>query len=302
MAYSPAHDRIVEAPRPRRPARWGSRTRDRWLEGLMRFGQLARAFVFLIPAAFALRMGVSSSGDAIDQREAIATLADQPLGNLLLFAVAVGLAGYSLWGMYRAVLDPLKRGRSLGGVLTRLGYLTSGLAYAALLWFAVQIMLGAPHQDHSTQDWTARALHRPFGAWIVIAIGIAWIAGGGVVQLWLALRASFMRDLDLSRMGPGEEVWARHLGRIGLAARAIVFIVIGISLVTAGLHVNPEESKDLGDAMLDLLNQPFGRPMLIVVACGLVAFGVFSILCVRWARVRADRTPTVVPLPVTHYS
>ncbi|HET9328301.1 MAG TPA: DUF1206 domain-containing protein [Candidatus Eisenbacteria bacterium] len=301
MAYSPAQGRDLQLGR-NHGASGFRRARDRWLEGLMRFGQLARAFVFLIPAAFALRIAVSSKGDAIDQKEAIETLGNQPLGNVLVVIVAVGLAGYALWGLYRALLDPLKRGWSLAGVFTRLGYLTSGLAYGALLWFAVQIMLGTPHDERSTQEWTAGALARPFGSWIVIVIGLAWIAFAGLVQLWMALRASFMRDLDLSRMGPGEHVWARHLGRIGIASRAIVFILIGISLVMAGLRIDPEESRDLGGAFLKLLNEPFGRPALIAVASGLIAFGVYSILCVRWARVRPDEPPSAVPLPMTRYS
>jgi hypothetical protein len=276
-----------------------SRARDRWLEGLMRFGQLARGFVFLIPAAFALRIAISKRGDIVDQKEAIAKVAHQPLGHVLLFVLAAGLAGYAVWGLYRAFLDPLKRGWSLGGVLTRLGYLGSGLAYAALLWFSIQLMLGAPNHEGSTQEWTATALAHPLGAWVVIISGMVWIIGAGLAPLWMALRASFMRDLDLSRMGPTEHDWARHLGRIGLASRAIVFILIGVSLVGAGLHLDPQESRDLGGAMLKLMNEPFGRPLLIAVASGLIAFGAFAILCVRWARVRPDDQPFVVPFTMS---
>jgi hypothetical protein len=105
-----------------------------------------------------LRIAVIKSGDIVDQKEAIARVASQPLGHVLVIVVAIGLAGYSLWGLDRAFLDPLKRGWSLGGIFTRLGYLSSGLAYAALLWFAVQIMMGASHHERSTQEWTAAAL------------------------------------------------------------------------------------------------------------------------------------------------
>ena len=74
----------------------------------------------------------------------------------------------------------------------------------------------------------------------MIVVGLVWIAVGGLVPLWMALQTSFMRDLDLSRMGPLEHVWAGHLGRIGLASRAVVFIVIGVSLVGAGLPLDRE--------------------------------------------------------------
>jgi hypothetical protein len=50
--------------------------------------------------------------------------------------------------------------------------------------------------------------------------------------------------------------------------------------------------------MLKLMNEPFGRPLLIAVASGLIAFGAFAILCVRWARVRPEVKPFVVPFPM----
>jgi Domain of Unknown Function (DUF1206) len=269
--------------------RW--RARDRWLEGLMRFGQLARGFVYLIPGAYALRLAIGSSGAGIGQKRAIATLEHQPLGGVLVVLLAVGLAGYSLWGFHRAIFDPLGRGRSVGGWLTRLGYLGSGIAYAGLLWFTIQLVLGAPSSDDSTSRWIARALTHRHGSWAVIGVGLVWIGGAALAQLWMALRGTFMRDLDLVRMGPREHAWARQLGRIGLASRAIVFLVIGVSIVGAGLHLDPGESQELGGALLHLLREPFGRPLLTTVASGLIVFGVYSILCARWARLRAAVRP-----------
>jgi hypothetical protein len=297
MAISRVHDRPFLAPGlvPSSLDRW--RARDRWIEGWMRFGQLARAFVYLIPGALALRLAIDSQGASVSQTKAIAALGRQPLGNVLIFVLAVGLAGYALWGFYRALLDPLERGRSVGGLLIRLGYLISGLAYASFLWFALRLMTGDRPDDAATQAWIGRALSHRFGSWAVVAVGAGWILAGGLLQLWMALRTGFLRELDLSRTGPAEHALARHLGRIGLAARAIVFALIGFSIVGAGLHLDPKESQDLGGALWKLLQGPYGRPLLIVVASGLIAFGAYSILCVRWARLRAVDPSARVAVP-----
>jgi hypothetical protein len=61
--------------------------------------------------------------------------------------------------------------------------------------------------------------------------------------------------------------------------------------VGAGFHLDPQESEDLGGALLRLLREPFGRPLLTLVASGLITFGVYSILCARWARLRAAVRP-----------
>src|SRR6185369_912778 len=108
----------------------GRRASYRWLEGLMRFGQLARGLVYLIPGAFALHLALEPRRVAITQKRAIELVGDQPFGRVVL---VVGLAGYALWGLYRAFFDPLGRGRSASGIFTRLGYLTSGLAYLGFL-------------------------------------------------------------------------------------------------------------------------------------------------------------------------
>ncbi|TMQ71892.1 MAG: DUF1206 domain-containing protein, partial [Candidatus Eisenbacteria bacterium] len=249
MAFSRTHSDFfaTAVASPRSVRDW--RARDRLLEGWMRFGQLARGLVYLIPGAFALRLAIDRRDVEISQNRAITIIAHQP-------------------GWVRALFDPLGRGRSVSGILTRLAYLVSGLAYAGLLWFSVQLILGSHPDEQPTRHFATAALRHPHGAWLVIAVGACWIIGGGIAQITTAVRAGFMRDLDLGRMGAREHHWARHLGRVGLAARAVVFAVIGVTLVGAGLHLDPAETRDLGGALMKLLQQPFGRPLLTLVALG----------------------------------
>ena len=38
--------------------------------------------------------------------------------------------------------------------------------------------------------------------------------------------------------------------------------------------------------LLQLLEHPYGRILLGILSIGLIAFGLFSVLCARWMRVR----------------
>jgi hypothetical protein len=74
------------------------------------------------------------------------------------------------------------------------------------------------------------------------------------------------------------------LGRYGMAARGVTFLVIGYFLIQAGIYRTASLAHGLGGAFVFLLNQPYGRLLLTVVALGFVALGVHSIACARWIR------------------
>ena len=76
------------------------------------------------------------------------------------------------------------------------------------------------------------------------------------------------------------------MGRVGIVTRAIVFVIIGIYLVGTAIQANPNHVAGMDGALLGLLRQPFGRPLLAVAGLGLIVFGVFSAMCARWLRIR----------------
>jgi hypothetical protein len=253
---------------------------------LMRFGYIVRGLIYLLPGALALQLalGTHGEGGAITPTGALAMIGDQPLGRLLLIPVAAGLAGYSLWGVVRAILDPLRRGNSAKGIGKRLGYALSALAFAGLFAATLRFIVGSMSHIPEDRDWTAELLAHPAGAWIIGIIGLCWIAGAGIGEIVLGWTGNFEKDLRKERMTSTERWWAVRLGRVGITARAVVFTIIGILIVAAALHINPQESSGMDAALLELSNQPFGRVLLASVALGLITFGTFSIMCARWMR------------------
>ena len=261
-------------------------TRGPWIRGLFRAGYIARALVYLVPGVLALRLVIGTHGAMITQTGTIGVIGRQPQGRLLLLPVAAGLAGYALWGMARAVLDPLRKGRSIQGILERLGFAMSGLAYAGLLAATVRFLVSAPHAAKG-RDWAAELLSKPSGEWLLGIVGLCWIAGAGILQIVEGWRGTFKDDLALERMGSGERRWATRLGHVGIVARGVMFSIVGMLLVAAALHANPHKESGLDGALLELTRQPFGRILLAALALGLVVFGAFSVMCARWMRMGA---------------
>jgi len=257
-----------------------------WIERLARFGTIVRGIVYFVPGVLALRLALGTHGSATTQTGAIEMIGHQPFGRALLGAVAVGLAGYSLWGVIRVLLDPLHKGHSPRGLAKRFGFATSALAYASLFVATLRYLLGAMGHMAKPYDWTAGLLARPFGAWLVGIVGVCWIAGAGIGEIAKGWRGSFAEDLDLELRSRTERRWAMRLGRVGIVARGVVFAVIGILMVGIATHSNPDHAYGMDRALLTLARQPFGRFLLAAAGLGLVTFGVYSAMCARWMRMR----------------
>ena len=258
----------------------------RWLEPIARFGFIVRGIIYALPGVLALQLALGMHGAAITQTGAIDVIAHQSFGRGLLVAIAIGLAGYALWGVIRTIFDPLHRGHSPAGLAKRFGYAMSAFAYASLFVATLRYLTGALQHVAAPRDWTAPLLANPWGAWLLGIIGVCWIAGAGVAEIARGWRGRFAEDLDLERMGGAERHWAMRLGRAGIVARGFVFTIIGILLVAAALHATPDQGFGMDGALLALARQPYGRILLAAAGLGLVAFGAFSVMCARWMRMR----------------
>jgi hypothetical protein len=254
-----------------------------WIERLGRLGYAAKGIVYLGVGVLAAEAAVGAGGVATGSRGAMRHVRRLPFGDVLLIAVAVGLAGYALWRLVQAVRDTEGKGTSPGGLIVRLGYVISGAIYGVLAWTAVKLARGLRTRGDEavSREHTAWLLSFPHGPWLVCAAG-AVVIGLGVAQLVVAARASFLANLgSLSAQARG---WATWLGRVGYLARGVVLFLIGGFLITAGIHANPSDARGIGGALHEIARQPEGRYLFGAVAVGLAAYGVFMLVLARYRR------------------
>jgi hypothetical protein len=74
------------------------------------------------------------------------------------------------------------------------------------------------------------------------------------------------------------------LGVAGYLARAVVFGVLGVLVVVAGFRDEASRARGLDAALKTLAGQPYGTALLLAVAAGLAAFGVYELITARHAR------------------
>jgi hypothetical protein len=152
------------------------------------------------------------------------------------------------------------------------------------VFFAIKILVGSGGAaGDSTKTSIASILTHPGGGPVTIIIGLVAIVVG-LGQFLEAYRATFQEDLKGAEMSPSERANVIRLGRFGMFARGVIFLVIGWFLVQAGIHHDASQVQGFGGAFQFLLGQPFGRVVLGVVALGFVALGIHSFACARWIR------------------
>lgn len=250
-----------------------------WIKTSARAGYVAKGVVYGVVGLIALRAAFGGRSEAAGTREALEFVESGPFGNLLVGSVAVGLAGYVVWRLVQAILNPEGKGdeskaKELG---MRLFYLASAAIYAALTWHAVQMLLDTGGGSSSTQARVADIMAFPGGRWIVGAFGAGMIARG-VKQGMKAYTQSFMKRVSSFELGPRRRKGVVAISRVGLTARGLVFVVIGGLFLRAAVQYNASEARGTDGALQLLADQPW---LLGGVGVGMLCYAVY-----QWAKAR----------------
>ena len=116
----------------------------------------------------------------------------------------------------------------------------------------------------------------------MLALAAIVLIVAGLNQLRKAGKCSFLDNLD----DRAREPLVKWLGRIGYAARGVIFLTVGFLIGKAALDGQPQQAGGMEQA-LDF----FSGPILYAVCLGLLLFGIFSIIEALFRRIH--RPPPV---------
>jgi Domain of Unknown Function (DUF1206) len=253
-----------------------------------RAGYVARGVLYMYMGYAAVRIALTSASQPADQQASLVVVAGLPLGRFILVAGIVAIVAYSAWGFIRAIYDPLHRGRDPQGIATRLGFAWSGLSYLILAFFAFGLLTNhAASQADGMQQMAGKLLSAPGGSLLTQAAGLIGLAAG-FGQFFEAYRASFKKDEKRSRMSEAEKKVTDALGRFGFVARGVVFALMGWFIFLAGSQHNSGKATGFTGIFTFILAQPYGRPLLSLVALGIIALGLHSVVLARYIRLPGD--------------
>jgi hypothetical protein len=257
------------------------------LQLLARWGYAARGSVYLLVGGLAIVAGIDS-GKAPGSKDALKLLLNQPLGSVWVAGIAAGLLLFAFWRILQALLNADHLSNDWKGAIRRLGYGFSAAVYVSLAGAAVSLVsgrsVGSTDAEISAKDWTAEVLALPFGQGLVGGLGgIMFAVGLGLMAkaVWGQVDRRLMLDRHIRR-------WVIPFGRIGFAARGVVFAVAGAFLTFSAIDANPGEVRGLAGSLRALQDQSYGWAILGLVAMGLVAFGLFEFVEAYYRQISTD--------------
>jgi hypothetical protein len=235
--------------------------------------------------AVQLAWGVGGSAEQADQGGALATLAQQPFGTVLLWVVAVGMVALAAWQAaealrWRGGLSASGDARKKAAVKV-VKSVAKTIVYAALAVLAVRTATGGGQSGGQEQQAAAGIFGLPAGRWLVLLVGLA-VVGIGAYLVHKGVTKRFLQEIDLREAPPEATRLVTRLGQAGYPAKGVAFGLVGVLLVWAAVTFDPADASGLDGALRSLLAVPFGQWLLTLVALGIAAFGAFCFVRARY--------------------
>ena len=251
-------------------------------------GLVARGVLYLLLGITAVQLTVGRSNERADSRGVLHQFAGSGLGTVMLVVLAIGFVALALLNVHDAITagtpddaHPKRRIADLG----------RAALYVSLTVAAVAIVTSGRSGSSSSQKsqtWTAQVLGWPAGQLLVGAVGAA-IAIAGIVMIVKVCMGKRHDQASMDEAAPREPGFVEKLGAFGYAARGVVNIIIGLFVLVAAIDFDPTESVGIDGALKRTLDEPYGDVLVVVIALGLAAYGVYS-LARAWANRSAATT------------
>jgi hypothetical protein len=249
-----------------------------------RAGFAVSGLLHLLVGFVAIQLALGKAGEAgpADQAGAVAQLAAQPQGLLLLWAGFAACLALALWQTSNAVFDygRLEAKKKVGKKLSASG---KAVVFAVIaLTFAASASGNSQTGGQSTSDFTVSIIKAPGGAILLIAMGVA-IAIAGIVFVVLGVKGSFKKDLRLPPSGTARSI-VTGLGVVGYVAEGVALFLVGLLFIISTVNATPLESTGLDGGLKALREQPYGVYMLTAVGAGLICYGLYLMVKAKFAR------------------
>jgi Domain of Unknown Function (DUF1206) len=252
------------------------------IDRVARFGFAIKGIVTILIGGLALRYALGTGGgDVTGPQGAIEALLHEPFSSILLTMVAAGLAGYAIWMLVEAIVDPERKGTGVQGLAERVAFFVTAIGYGLLAYVTVRLLLGIGGAGGpDLRDLVAGILTPRVGRWFVGLIG-SIVVVAGLLQLRLGITAGFRRILrpDLSR---AERIITIASGMVGYVTLGVLSLLVGSSLIEVAVRYDPSEAGGWEEALWFLDSLVQGRWLLGVVSAGLILYGFYFVLLMRY--------------------
>lgn len=239
-------------------------------------GLTARGVLYLVLALTAVQLTIGRSSERVNSRGALQQFGGSTLGSVMLVVLALGFIGFVLLNVFDAITAGARDDQH---PKRRLADVVRAAIYAGLTFATISILVsGSSGSSSSTKSktWTATVLGWSGGRLLVGAAGLAVIAAGLVVIVKVVIGKPH-DQASIEEAAPNEPGAVQMLGAVGNAARGAVMAIIGGFVLIAAVNYDPSETVGLDGALKRALDEQYGTALVLAIAVGFAAYGIYSL-------------------------
>jgi hypothetical protein len=246
-----------------------------------RFGLVARSGFYLLLAGLVVNLAVEGSqGPQADAKGALETVAGNPIGEAAIVAVALGFLAFGATRLWTAWQDERP------SIWRRTTTALQGAFYLLLMWIPLSYVFG------NRTAGSNKSQHRVAGDLLGLPGGRVLVGLLGVIVITVCanqIRTALTQEYADGMPAHGAPAWVDWLIRgaatLGIPARALVFLPVGVCLIVAAVQSDPHHAEGLDQLLAQLSGEWWGVLLLALVAVGLLIFATYSLLEARYRRV-----------------
>lgn len=260
---------------------------EKKLKRIARAGFVAKGTVYGITGILTFLAAFNLGGEKSSNLKVLEFLEEQPFGNALLILLGVGLICYALWRFFQSIVDPEELGDDTKGQVKRISFFISGILYLGLAGIALYKVITT-----KASMGTGTGISSPESSFFTTETGLlmigligAGIAIAGFFQFLKAYNNDYTKKFNLSSIKDEKNrKFIEKSAEFGLAARGVVFLILGYFALRAAFSSNPSEIKSTSEVFSFIEDSVFGAWMLGAVAAGFVAYAVYMYLMAHYRR------------------
>ena len=249
---------------------------------MARTGLAAKGIIYLIIGILTFMAAINIGGQKSGKLKVLDFVEKQAFGNILLISIGLGLLCYAFWRIIQATKDPENIGNQKKDLIKRLGYFISGFIYLGFAVLAFLSAIGSFTGSSGSSSKKTSVFASDFG---LIALGIIGVViiGIGIYQFTRIKKDKFEKKFSTKALS--EEKRRKTIynsAYLGLAARGIIFLIIGFFAIKAAVSADPEKIKTTTDVFSFLETSSYGSWLLGIVALGLIAYAIYTLMLAKY--------------------
>lgn len=255
-------------------------------------GWAAKGMVYLALAYLVLQMAFGSAGEQASTTGALEKIAQSTPGAITLVVLGIGLLAFAIGRVLEVttLAGPQIEAKDkvvaavLAIVYTSLALTAFGIAGAAG-------NSGGSGGGSTEQQSSAFLFGLPGGRYLVGLLGLVVVAIGAY-EAYKGVQQEFLPTLRTGEMSSGIRSAVGKLGTAAYVTKGVILALVGYFFLQAAVTYEPDEARGLDSALREVSEQPWGQVALVLIAIGLLAYGLFGLVEARYRKVGSSASGT----------